>query len=257
MADLSQYPTDVMQAAIDALRNNGIVNLEVQAAVLATISKESGFVPKSEMSYAHTSNARLRTIFGSRLSNLSEDDLTSLKTDNNAFFDLIYGSRGGNTSPGDGYLYRGRGLNEITFKDEYQSIGDLIGQDLVNNPDLLNDPKIAAAGAAAFFVTAFKSGKSSGLLKQKIGVNDISEINDTTTATKAVIQANAGWGTNFNTPIVQEGYNKALALVDDFRSGIVNAFSTVVQTISQNKGTAGAIFFLAQSHWLSSFANVL
>ncbi|MDO9186931.1 MAG: glycoside hydrolase family 19 protein [Bacteroidia bacterium] len=246
MADLSTYPKDVMQAAINALRKNGILNLEVQAAVLAVIAKESEFKPKSETSYAGTSNARIRKIFGARLKSLTELQLTTLKSNPVAFFDFLYGGRYGNSAT-EGYKYRGRGLNQITFKDNYKAIGNLIGVDLVKNPDLLNDPKIAAAAAAAYFIIFFKAGKSSGQLKKKIGVNDVSEIKDTTTAVKAVIQANAGWNTDFNANVVQEGYKKALSTVTDFRNGILNAFSSVARTISENKGATGAaLFFL---HW--------
>ncbi len=248
MADLSTYPKDVMQAAISALRKNGVLNLEVQAAVLAVIAKESEFKPKSETSYAGTSNARIRTIFGTRVKSLTEQQLTTLKANPVAFFDFLYGSRYGNSAT-EGYKYRGRGLNQITFKDNYKAIGKLIGVDLVNNPDLLNDPKIAAAAAAGYFVIFFNVGKASGLMKKKIGVNDVSEIKDTTTAVKAVIQANAGWGTDFNANVVQEGYKKALASVTDFRNGILNAFSSVTRTISENKGTTGvALFFLDWQH---------
>lgn len=247
MADLSKYPKDVMQAAIDALRKNGITNLDVQSAVLAVIAKESGFVPKPETSYAGTSNARIRIIFQSRVKSLSEDQLTKLKADPIAFFDYIYGNRYGNTAKGDGYKYRGRGLNQITFKDNYKAIGSMIGVDLVSNPDKLNDPKIAAAAAAAYFVIFFKSGKTSGLLKQKIGVNDISEIKDTNTAVKAAIQANAGWKTDFNANVVQEGYKKALETVNGFKSGIMSAFKSFANVVSENKGTAAtALFFLGQ-----------
>lgn len=256
MADLSTYPTDVMQAAINELRKHGILNLDVQSAILATIGKESAFIPRSEISYSGTSNARIRTVFGSHVKNLSEEQLTILKSAPIAFFDLIYGNRYGNTVKGDGYKYRGRGLNEITFKDEYRLFGNMIGVDLVNNPDRLNEPKIAAAVAAVFFVKSFQDAKTSGLLKQKIGVNDVSEIKDTTTAVKAAIQANAGWKTNFNDTIVQEGYKKALATVNDFKNGILNAFSIAGKTISQNKGTSAAIFFLLWQHWAMYIVNL-
>src|SRR5690349_3033830 len=42
----------------------------------------------------------------------------------------------GNTEPGDGYLYRGRGPVQITGRGQYDRVGKRINVDLVNNPDL-------------------------------------------------------------------------------------------------------------------------
>ena len=58
------------------------------------------------------------------------------------------GERLGNTQPGDGFLYRGRGYVQITGRENYTHIGGLLGVDLVNNPDLALDPDIAYKIAA-------------------------------------------------------------------------------------------------------------
>lgn len=49
----------------------------------------------------------------------------------------------GNTNPGDGVKYCGKGFVQITWKNNYARMGKLLGFDLVNNPDLAMDPKIA------------------------------------------------------------------------------------------------------------------
>lgn len=62
-----------------------------------------------------------------------------------------YDGRFGNVNPGDGYKYRGRGLIELTFLDNYKEAGEAIGVDLVASPDLAMDPNNAAALFAWFF----------------------------------------------------------------------------------------------------------
>jgi predicted chitinase len=69
---------------------------------------------------------------------------------NNSLPEFLYGyqtSKGrglGNTQPGDGAKFIGRGYIQITGRANYAKYGSMIGQDLLNNPTLLNDPTIAA-----------------------------------------------------------------------------------------------------------------
>ncbi len=58
----------------------------------------------------------------------------------------------GNTKVGDGYRFRGGGDLQLTGGDSYRRVGDLIGVDLYNKPEQLDDPAISFRCAAAEFV---------------------------------------------------------------------------------------------------------
>jgi len=57
----------------------------------------------------------------------------------------------GNTQPGDGRRYKGRGLIQLTGRANYRTYGNLLGIDLVGNPDLALDPNVACQVFAAYF----------------------------------------------------------------------------------------------------------
>jgi len=57
----------------------------------------------------------------------------------------------GNTSPGDGALYCGRGFVQITGRNNYQHYGDLLGIGLVAHPEIALEPVTAAAILALYF----------------------------------------------------------------------------------------------------------
>ena len=74
----------------------------------------------------------------------------------NDIFDIVYGNRLGNDQPNDGSTYKGRGLIQLTGKANYKAVGDIIGVDLVANPELINEPQYAAAAAMAYLSLAGK-----------------------------------------------------------------------------------------------------
>lgn len=54
----------------------------------------------------------------------------------------------GNTQPGDGSKYRGRGFIQVTGRDNYTQAAKALGLDLVDHPELLEEPELAASASA-------------------------------------------------------------------------------------------------------------
>lgn len=70
-----------------------------------------------------------------------------------AYFEAHYQGRAdlGNTHPGDGVKFSGRGLIQTTGELNYEHDGKLIGVDLISNPDKALEPHNSAALFVAFF----------------------------------------------------------------------------------------------------------
>jgi predicted chitinase len=183
---------DVIRHLEDSMDKFKIFNKFARIAILSVVWKESRFKIKSETPYSNTPNDRIRMIFGSRLSSMSENRLTEIKADPEAFFNRVYGNMYGN-GPDDGFKYRGRGLNQLTFKRNYQAIEKVVDENdhnsyvnIVNCPDsLLDDGSVAAMCCVAYFVNRFKDVCTF-------------EFNDIAYATLMVFRANAGWGKNIS-----------------------------------------------------------
>lgn len=65
----------------------------------------------------------------------------------------VYADRFGNgdEASGDGWRYRGGGIGQITFRDNYRRLGEKLGVDLEGSPEQIEDYKVAANAFGAFW----------------------------------------------------------------------------------------------------------
>jgi len=65
----------------------------------------------------------------------------------------VYGGRMGNGTEetGDGWLYHGRGLIQLTGKDNYMMASDALREDFIHSPDLVLAPRWAALTAGWYW----------------------------------------------------------------------------------------------------------
>jgi putative chitinase len=84
----------------------------------------------------------------------------------------VYNGRMGNTSEEEAAKFLGRGLIQLTGKENYERCGSGLGVDLVSNPDWLLDPQYAALSAGWFW--------------NRKGLNSLADSGDIDTMTKRI-----------------------------------------------------------------------
>jgi len=119
-----------------------------QAAFIGQCAHESGNFKTLEENL-HYKAESLMKVWPSRFPDME----TASKYANNPqlIANKVYSGRMGNTEDGDGWKYHGRGLIQLTGKENYERCGSSMGVDLIGNPDWLLDPKYAALSAGWFW----------------------------------------------------------------------------------------------------------
>ncbi len=177
---------------VERMKAKGITNPYTHAAILAVISKESAFIPKSEnLNY---SAQRIMQVWPSIPASVANQ----LQNNPEALGNYVYGpgfNKSLGNGQGEGYKYRGRGYNQITGRTNYQRIGDQIGVNLIANPDALNDPKNAADAAILFFQNGINSMAKLGKLAQYNATN-INDFKNEMDSVNAIYHVNAGIGSS-------------------------------------------------------------
>jgi putative chitinase len=150
------------------------------AGFLSQIGHESAGFSQLTENLNYSADALL-TMFGRH--RISEADARRVgrtpyqKANPEAIANLIYGGDWGrknlgNTEPGDGWKFRGRGLKQLTGRDNYKRCGVALGEDFISNPDRLLMPVNATLSAGWFW--------------ESNGLNRLADIGDVQGMTKII-----------------------------------------------------------------------
>ncbi|MCX9038841.1 glycoside hydrolase family 19 protein [Citrobacter portucalensis] len=167
---------------LSAANEFGISTPKRLAAFIAQLGHESeGFSRLSENLY-YSDADRVARIFRSGFDNNkngviepSEIEFARAYTRNpEKLANRAYALRGGNgnESSGDGWRFRGRGLIQVTFRDNYRKCGAALGLDLLTTPDLLLQFAPAARSAAWYW--------------QSTGCNELADAGDFVAITRRI-----------------------------------------------------------------------
>jgi putative chitinase len=118
----------------------------------------------------HYSAAALMRVWPSRFPDL---DMANQYANNpEKIANKVYGGRMGNLQDGDGWKYHGRGLIQLTGRENYANCGSGLNVDLLGDPNLLVTPEYAALSAGWFW--------------NKKGLNSLADSGDIETMTKRI-----------------------------------------------------------------------
>ena len=163
-------------AALEAGRADaGLTTPKRVAHFMAQIAHESGGLTRLEEGLSYSAE-RLVEVWPKRF--LTVEAAKPFARNPAALAEKVYGGRMGNTQPGEGYKYRGRGLLQLTGKDNYRLASKYSGLPLVEDPGAASQPASAARIALGFWKSA--------------GLNDEADRDDITAITRVINGALTG-----------------------------------------------------------------
>lgn len=157
VASMSNVPSGTsISLVVSAARKAGITGTSL-VNLLANIQVECGFVSKAE-DHIYRDGARAKKVFSGLQAYTPAQVEALVKTGKSAFFEATYGHTTrvgkdlGNTVPGDGGKYYGRGLIQLTGKWNYAAFNAAFAQyDVLSKPDNLLSDINASVDAAIWF----------------------------------------------------------------------------------------------------------
>lgn len=139
----------IVASAPAVFEKYGLTTPLVVAHAMAQFSHECGAGEEMVENLNYSAQGLMRT-WPTRF---SSERAMALAHKPEAVADAVYNGRLGNRiGTDDGWNYRGRGLSQCTGREGYERLGIKTGLDLVNYPDLVNDPKNALECGVGDFV---------------------------------------------------------------------------------------------------------
>ena len=156
-----------ISALLKACDKYGLNTKEQRATLLGIVGGECNWIPTAE-SAQYSNPKRLMQLFPTTFKgNLplaeSYSNWTGRGNSVSDFFNFVYdpannGRRVGNTQPGDGGKYYGRGLIQLTGRQNYERYAKLSGRPIDKTPDLLiTNYDISAEIAVLYFLDRVKA----------------------------------------------------------------------------------------------------
>lgn len=145
------------------------------AHFLAQALLETGGFQFTEENLNYSSADRLRKVFPKKYPAHADAALHVGKPELVA--NHVYAQKNGNKEADDGWRYRGRGIFQLTGRANYQFYGEIIGVDLVENPDLVaSDFDISVRVALAYWrqtgLASYAEGNDARAVSRGINLGD-------------------------------------------------------------------------------------
>lgn len=127
--------------------------LERRAAFLAQYAHETEGFTRLVENMMYTTPEQLRAVHPRDFDKLDEDDAWGFVRQPERIANRVYANQNGNgdEASGDGWRFIGRGLPHCTGRGNYAQMGDWLRLDLVEHPDLLEEPLHACRAGGAYW----------------------------------------------------------------------------------------------------------
>lgn len=126
----------------EAMARHGILSAEQRAAFLGQVFTETGALGRLTENLNYSAR-RLTEVWPNRFPTI--EAARPYANNPEALAERVYGGRLGNTEPGDGFRYLGRGFLQVTGRDNYRERG------FEDNPQALADPAQGAFASAGWW----------------------------------------------------------------------------------------------------------